>query len=149
MIVLYTFCVVKFWKTYVKWKEKCMFLNYIPYDCYHVYNKLYAPNFYGLENIINSILLMLLFMKYLVGASLLICYQFIRGIVHYFKCLWCIFSSMLMHTMFKLLICNANICNSDKICFVDCNDVHRNNKLTLLFLQCTANSCYTLYEYLS
>lgn len=29
-----------------------MFLNYIPYDCYHVYNKLYAPNFYGLENII-------------------------------------------------------------------------------------------------
>lgn len=30
-------------------------------------------------------------MKYLVGASLLICYQFIRGIVHYFKCLWCIF----------------------------------------------------------
>lgn len=31
-------------------------------------------------------------------------------------------------------MCNVNICNSDKICFVDCNDVYRNNKLILLFL---------------
>lgn len=74
MIVLYIFCVVKFWKIYVKWKEKCMFLNYIFYDCCYVYNKFFVLNFYGFENIINFIFLMLLFMKYLVGVSFLICY---------------------------------------------------------------------------
>lgn len=72
--VLYIFCVVKFWKIYVRWEEKCMFLNYIFYDCYYVYNKFYVLNFYGFENIINFIFLMLLFMKYLVGVSFLICY---------------------------------------------------------------------------